>query len=124
MDQANARIFREMRDSDQLRADMKQSILDRAKEKLGNVYEIGQDAFRETGLQGALNDIYRRCFESYFGRDIFDGRFQADTAKSNDTQQTLGGPYDQRAAFYGLDKPQEQSREMDRERDRGEDLER
>jgi hypothetical protein len=116
-----AKIFQEMRDADQLRADMKQNILDRAREKLGNAYEKGQEAFRESGLQGAFNDIYRRVFESYFGKDIFDGRFQSDTAKSNDTQ-TFGGPYDQRAAFYQLDNPQEQA--QDRERDRGDDLER
>jgi hypothetical protein len=59
-----ARIFKEMRDADQLRADMKQSILDRAKEKLGNLYEKGQDFVQESGLLGAINDCYRRVFEN------------------------------------------------------------
>jgi hypothetical protein len=107
---SNERIFQEMRDADQIRADMKQNILDRAKTWLGNNYEKGQDLAHESGLMGALNDIYRRCFENaYYGKDIFDGRFQSDT-------QQLGTNYDQRASFYQLDNPQE--------RDRGEDLER
>jgi hypothetical protein len=106
-----AKVFQEMRDADQLRADMKQSILDRAKEKLGNLYEKGQDFARESGLQGALNDCYRRIFENgWFQKDIFDGRFQSDT-------QQLGTAYDQRAAFYQLDT-------QERGRDRGDDLER
>jgi hypothetical protein len=65
---------------------------------------------------GALNDIYRRVFENgWFGKDIFDGRFQSDT-------QQLGTPYDQRATFYQLDTPQQQAQE--REQDLGNDLER
>src|SRR4030095_1666829 len=60
---SNERIFQEMRDADQIRADMKQNILDRAKTWLGNNYEKGQDLAHESGLMGALNDIYRRCFE-------------------------------------------------------------
>lgn len=106
---SNERIHQEMRDADQLRADMKQNILDRAKAWLGNNYEKGQDIAHESGVMGALNDIYRRLFEnSYYGKDIFDGRFQSD-------MQQLGN-YDQRASFYQLDNSQEQ--------DRGDDLER
>ena len=98
---SNERIFQEMRSADQIRADMKQNILDRAKTILGDGYDKGMSA---------LNDIYRRCFEnSYYGKDIFDGWFQSDT-------QQLGTNYDQRASFYQLDNPQD--------RDRGEDLER
>jgi hypothetical protein len=105
-----ARIFREMQSADQIRDSMKHNILGEAKAWLGNVYEQGQDVARESGLMGALNDIYRRCIENaYFGKDIFDGRFQSDT-------QQLGTNYDQRASFYQLDNPQEW--------DRGEDLER
>jgi hypothetical protein len=108
-----ARIFREMREvqsAEQIRDSMKHNILGEAKAWLGNVYEKGQDFAHESGLVGALNDIYRRCIEnSWFGKDLFDGRFQSDT-------QQLGTNYDQRASFYQLDNPQE--------RDRGEDLER
>jgi hypothetical protein len=107
-----ARIFREMQSADEIRDNMKQGVLGRAVGYLGNAYEQGQDAARESGLMGALNDIYRRVFENgWFQKDIFDGRYQSDT-------QQLGTNYDQRADFYGLDKHQ------DRERDRGEDLER
>jgi hypothetical protein len=99
---ANERIHQEMRDADQIRDNMKQNILDRAKTILGDGYDKGMSA---------LNDIYRRCIENaYYGKDIFDGRFQSDS-------QQLGTDYDQRAQFYGLDKAQDQ------EQDRGEDLE-
>ena len=112
----SARNFKEMREmesADQIRESIKQGILGRA-------YEKGQNLVQESGLMGALNDIYRRVFENaWFGKDIFDGRFQSDT-------QQMETGYDQRAAFYGLDKPEQQAQEQgqDREQDRGDDLER
>jgi hypothetical protein len=112
----NFKEMREMQSADEIRDSIKQGILGRAREHLGGAYEAGQNRAQESGLMGALNDIYRRVFENgWFGKDIFDGRFQSDT------QQMRTG-YDQRAAFYGLDKPQEQVQE--REQDRGDDLER
>jgi hypothetical protein len=111
----NCKEMREMESADQIRESIKQGILGRAKEHLGNLYEKGQDFTQESGLLGALNDCYRRLFENaYFGKDIFDGRYTAD--------QQMGSGYDQRAAFYGLDKPQEQAQE--RKQDLGNDLER
>ena len=114
-----ARNFKEMRKIDaanDIHDSIKQGILSRAREHLGGAYEAGQNLVQESGLMGALNDIYRRVFENgWFGKDIFDGRFQSDT-------QQMGSGYDQRAAFYGLDKPQEQAQE--REQDLGDDLER
>ena len=114
-----ARIFKEMREmesAEQIRESIKQGILGRAREHLGSAYEAGQNLAQESGLMGALNDIYRRVIENpWFGKDIFDGRFQSDT-------QQMGTGYDQRAAFYGLDKPEQQA--QDREQDRTDDLER
>ena len=122
-----ARNFKEMREMDaanEIRENIKQGILERAHAKLGGAYEAGQNLVQESGLMGALNDIYRRVFENgWFGKDVFDGRFQSDT-------QQMGSGYDQRAAFYGLDKPEEQTQEQaqeqaqDREQDLGDDLER
>jgi len=104
-----AKIFAEMRDSDQIRADMKKSIEERAYKQLSR---DSWGMLEDTGIKGALNDIYRRLFENgWFQKDIFDGRYQSDT-------QQLGTTYDQRASFHQLDKPQEQ------ERDRDEDVER
>jgi hypothetical protein len=112
----NFKEMREMESADEIRESIKQGILGRAQAKLGGAYEAGQSLVQESGLMGALNDIYRRVFENgWFSKDIFDGRFQSDT-------QQMGTGYDQRAAFYGLDKPQEQT--QDREQDRGDDLER
>jgi len=92
------RIRQEMRNADALRADMKQSILQRAGGWLGDAYGQGQQWARESGLMGALGDIYRRVFENgWFNKDVFDGRFHHDN-------NALGGPYDTRAQFYGLDK--------------------
>src|SRR5688500_14797601 len=105
-----------MQSADEIRDSIKQGSLDRARAKLGGAYEAGQSLVQESGLMGALNDIYRRVFENgWFGKDIFDGRFQSDT-------QQLGTPYDQRAAFYQLDTPPQQA--QDREQDLGDDLER
>ena len=113
-----ARNFKDMREMDaanEIRENIKQGILERAHAKLGGAYEAGQNLVQESGLMGALNDIYRRVFENgWFGKDVFDGRFQAD--------QQMGSGYDQRAAFYGLDKPEQQA--QDREQDLGDDLER
>jgi hypothetical protein len=112
----NFKEMREMESADEIRESIKQGILGRAREYLGGTYEAGQNLAQESGLMGALNDIYRRVFENgWFGKDIFDERFQSDT-------QQMGTGYDQRAAFYGLDKPQEQA--QDREQERGDDLER
>jgi hypothetical protein len=114
----NFKEMREMESADQIRDSIKQGILGRAREHLGGAYEAGQSLAQEGGLMGALNDIYRRVFENgWFGKDIFDGRFQSDT-------QQMGSGYDQRAAFYGLDKPQEQGQGQEREQERGDDLER
>ena len=118
-----ARNFKEMREmeaADEIRESIKQGAVSRARDYLGNLYEKGQDFAQESGLMGAINDCYRRLFENaYFGKDIFDGRFQSDT-------QQMGSGYDQRAAFYGLDKPEQQAHEpsRDREQDLGDDLER
>ena len=104
-----ARIFREMQSSDQIRASMGENIKEQA---YANLERDSWGMLANSGIKGALDDIYRRLFENgWFGKDIFDGRFQSDT-------QQLGTNYDQRASFYQLDNPQEQ------ERDRGEELER
>jgi hypothetical protein len=101
------RINREMQSADQIRASIQQNIKERA---LANLERDSFGALQQSGIKGALDDIYRRVFENgWFGKDIFDGRFQSDT-------QRLGTNYDQRASFYGLDKVQE--------RDHGQDLER
>jgi hypothetical protein len=105
----NERIHQEMQSADQIRASIEQKIKERA---LANLKRDSFGALQQSGIKGVLDDIYRRCIENpYYGKDIFDGRFQSDT-------QQLGTNYDQRAQFYGLDKAQDQ------ERDRGEDLER
>jgi hypothetical protein len=112
----NFKEMREMEAADEIRESIKQGAVSRAREYLGNLYEKGQDFAQESGFLGGLNDCYRRLFENaWFGKDIFDGRFQSDT-------QQLETPYDQRAAFYQLDTPQEQAQE--REQDLGNDLER
>ena len=103
---SNARIFQEMQSSDQIRASMEKAIKERA---YANLSRDSWGMLANSGLKGIFDDIYRRLIENpYFGKDIFDGRFQSDT-------QQLGN-YDQRASFYQLDNSQEQ--------DRGDDLER
>jgi len=117
----NFKNMREMESADEIRNDLKKNILEKARDYLngsivGKTYDAVADTAQESGLMGALNDIYRRVFENgWFGKDVFDGRYQADT-------QHMGTGYDQRAAFYGLDKPEQQAQE--REQDRGDDLER
>ena len=116
----NFKEMREMESADEIRNDMKKSILEKARGYLndsivGKTYDAVADTAQESGLMGALNDIYRRVIENgWFGKDVFDGRFQSD--------QQMGAGYDQRAAFYGLDQPEQQA--QDREEERGDDLER
>jgi hypothetical protein len=58
----NFKEMREMESADQIRESIKQGILGRAKEHLGNLYEKGQDFAQESGLLGGINDCYRRLF--------------------------------------------------------------
>ena len=128
MNQENARIFREMQASDQIRADMKNSIKARALEHL-NRDSFG--ALQQSGIKSALDDIYRRCFENaWFNKDLFDGRWHADNkaarGEGEHTWPSRGDGYDHRQAFYGMEAQQgpQQEPAQDRERDRGDEMER
>jgi hypothetical protein len=147
---SNARIFQEMRSADAMKNDMKQNILEKAYEKAGKAYEKGQGLVQESGVIGALNDIYRRVFENgWFGKDVFDGRLHWDNQaakgqgsdnstihgkhtdqgrdgqeRGSDARQKLGQGYDQKAEFYGWDKGQQQDKGQERDRGREDDLER
>ena len=116
----NFKEMREMESADEIRSDMKKNILEKARDSLngsivGKTYDAVADTAQESGLMGALTDIYRRVFENgWFGKDVYDGRFQSD--------QQMGSGYDQRAAFYGLDQPEQQAQE--REQEHSDDLER
>ena len=126
----NAKIFQEMRDADTLRQEMRQGILDKFRDSgpgqaLGRAY----DSEMAKGIVGGLRDAYRRIFEQgWHGKDVFDGRFHMD----NQVGETpdMGGRYDQRASFYGWDNSKENGVEererdaQDKERERGDDLER
>ena len=108
MAEANARIFREMQAADDLRQQMREGILNRFRESnigraIGNVY----DSDMAKGMAGAMNDIYRRTFEQWFGGDVFDGRFAMDNrigqGQPERSVEGMADQYDLRASYYGWD---------------------
>ena len=101
MAENNARIHQEMRDADALRADMRQSVLDRVKDQLGKVYD---NAFTREVVSG-LHDFHRRAFEQgYFGHDVLDGRWAMDRPKGQEQATAeMGKGYSQAHSFYGYD---------------------
>lgn len=90
-----AKIFQEMRDSDSLRADLRQGALDRTQHLLGGLY----DSALAKELVSGLQDAYRRVFEQgFFGKDVFDGRFASERP---DAQAQDGPVRDPTAQGFG-----------------------
>lgn len=100
MESRNDQIFREMQAADAIRATQNRE----GTRTLHSIY---------AGLQGALNDCYRRVFENgWYHKDLFDGRFHWDhqvrsPADGQFPREQLGQSYTQNASFYGWDKHQE-----------------
>lgn len=82
----------------QMRAEIHRRFLE---SKTGQTMARGYEAAMR-GVAGPAHDIYRRVFEqSFFNKDLFDGRYQHDM--SPDSMKGIFGQYDMRAEFYGHD---------------------
>jgi hypothetical protein len=124
----NAKIFKEMQDADALKKEMQEGIVEKFRNSsVGQALGKAYDSEVAKGAVGGLHDAYRRIFEqSWYGKDVFDGRFHMDNGNIMDL--------DQRAAVYGVgngkekdveaEKPVEQTQEpsQEPERQRGNDL--
>jgi len=109
MAEPNARIFQEMRDADALRAEMRHTILDKAQERLGTLYDSRLAQEMVSGVQ----DAYRRGIEQgWFGKDVFDGRWETERPDPL-TQDAPGMAQGYGQQFYGGEQAHDQDDDLE-----------